>query len=218
MADPREPGILTVAGRCEHEGDRVKGSRFLAIVDVAAGVDDALARLAEARGRFPDATHHCWAWRGDGRDAFRWGDDGEPAGSAGRPMLAAIDGRGLSHTAVIVVRWFGGTKLGVGGLVRAYGAAAAEVIARAGVVFEPFTTDLDVTFDYGLSGAVQSVLTAHGQSPVDADYGAEVRLTLRVVDAEVAGIKADIEERTAGRARCVLRPGRGRVSSDAAPR
>ncbi|MCB9549908.1 MAG: YigZ family protein [Myxococcales bacterium] len=125
----------------------------MAIIDQAPTIDDALARLAEVRAAYPEATHHCYAWRGDGRDAFRWGDDGEPAGSAGRPMLAAIDGRGLSHTVVIVVRWFGGTKLGVGGLVRAYGAAAAEGLDAAGSVFEPFTTDLDVSFDYGLSRA-----------------------------------------------------------------
>lgn len=194
------PGVRTLATEGLFESERIKGSRFLTRVARAATVDVALALVAEARTTWPTATHHCWAWRGDGRDAWRYADDGEPAGSAGRPILAAIDGRGLQQVAVIVVRWFGGTKLGVGGLVRAYGEAAAEALDEAGSVFEPATTVVEVAFDYGLSGAVQGVLSAHEVTPEAADYGADVRLRLRVLDGQVAGLIADLTERTAGRA------------------
>lgn len=192
-------GLRTVAEPGVYEGDRVKGSRFVTRVERAATVDAALAVVAEARATWPDATHHCWAWRGDGRDAWRYADDGEPAGSAGRPILAAIDGRGLAQVVVVVVRWFGGTKLGVGGLVRAYGDAAAWALEAAGSVFEPFTTRLTLRFAYGLSGTVQSVLTAHAVAPEGADYGGEVCLHLRVPDGQVPGLIEDLIERTAGR-------------------
>src|SRR3546814_18000784 len=77
----------------------------------------------------PDATHNCWAWRIG--DDYRSNDDGEPAGTAGRPILAAIDGQGMDRVVVVVTRWFGGIKLGAGGLVRAYGGTAAECLRRA---------------------------------------------------------------------------------------
>lgn len=186
-----------------HESERIKGSRFVTRVDRAATVEGAQEVVAQARAAWPDATHHCWAWRGEGRDAWRYADDGEPAGSAGRPILAAIDGRSLAEVVVVVVRWFGGTKLGVGGLVRAYGDAAAEALEAAGRIFEPFTTRLAVRFGYGLSGPVQAVLTAHGVAPEVADYGTEVCLHLRVPDGQVSGLIGDLTERTAGRIQVV---------------
>ncbi|MFC6616804.1 IMPACT family protein [Deinococcus radiophilus] len=88
-----------------------------------------LAYLAELRAKYPDATHHCWAYRIG--ELYRFNDDGEPGGTAGAPILRAIEGQGVQHVMVIVVRYYGGVKLGTGGLVRAYGGAAAECLRTA---------------------------------------------------------------------------------------
>jgi uncharacterized YigZ family protein len=103
---------------------REKGSRFLAAVAPAADEAAAQAFLARLRGEHPDATHHCFAWRVGPGPRERASDAGEPAGTAGPPILAVLRGRGLRDVVAVVVRWFGGTKLGKGGLVRAYRDAA----------------------------------------------------------------------------------------------
>ncbi len=123
----------------------VKHSRFIAH---AAPVDDADgAATFMQRVHVADATHNCWAWRIG--DQYRSSDDGEPAGTAGRPILAAIDGQGFDRIAVVVVRWYGGIKLGAGGLVRAYGGCAAECLRLAPRValIEMATLQLHAPFD-----------------------------------------------------------------------
>lgn len=193
-------GRRTLAGRHVEEIPKVKGSRFWATIDRCATVEAALSLVDEVRARWPDATHHCWAWRGDGRDTWRYADDGEPSGSAGKPILSAIDGRALTDVAVVVTRYYGGTKLGVGGLIRAYGGCAAAALDAGDVVFVPDTTSIIITHPYDLSGPVQSVLTAHGQAAAEADYGAEVRVQIVVPDAEVEAFVLALRERCAGRA------------------
>lgn len=126
-AAPRNAPAREGRGECED-----RGSRFVAWVFRAPEETDALARLAALREEFPKARHHCWAWRSGAR--YRFSDDGEPGGTAGRPMLMALEGAGLDEAGVVCVRWFGGVKLGTGGLVRAYSAAAARAAAAAGRV------------------------------------------------------------------------------------
>jgi len=105
----------------------VRKSRFLANASSIATPDAALAFVAAAA--HADATHNCWAYRIG--QQYRFNDDGEPAGTAGKPILQAIDGQGLDEVVVVVTRWFGGIKLGAGGLMRAYGGAAAECLRSA---------------------------------------------------------------------------------------
>jgi len=105
----------------------IRKSRFLARAAPVDAAEKAAAFIARAGDH--DASHNCWAWRIGA--TYRFSDDGEPGGSAGRPILAAIDGQGLDRVAVVVSRWFGGIKLGVGGLVRAYGGCAAECLRVA---------------------------------------------------------------------------------------
>ena len=118
---------LTLQGPAQLQQD-IRKSRFLALAAPIEDAEAALAFIAQASTR--DATHNCWAYRIGAQ--YRFNDDGEPGGSAGRPILAAIDGQGLDRVAVVVTRWFGGVKLGVGGLVRAYGGCAAECLRLAG--------------------------------------------------------------------------------------
>ncbi len=122
MSDP----LPTLAQRCRHQED-IRKSRFLALAAPVDSAEQAMAFLREASD--PAATHNCWAYR-IGQD-YRFNDDGEPGGTAGRPILQAIEGQGMDRVAVLVTRWFGGIKLGAGGLARAYGGTAAECLRRA---------------------------------------------------------------------------------------
>ncbi len=116
----------TLAAPASHALE-ARHSRFLARATAVDSSDAALAWLADIAD--PDATHNCWAYRIG--DEYRSSDDGEPSGTAGRPILAAIDGQGYDRVMVVVTRWYGGIKLGAGGLVRAYGGSAAECLRTA---------------------------------------------------------------------------------------
>jgi len=118
------PHVLVAA--CRHVQD-IRKSRFLAQAAPAQAVEQAMAFLQEVAD--PAATHNCWAYR-IGQD-YRFNDDGEPGGTAGRPILQAIEGAGVDRVMVVVTRWYGGIKLGAGGLVRAYGGTAAECLRLA---------------------------------------------------------------------------------------
>ena len=118
--------LHTLAAACSHQAD-IRKSRFLAQAAPATSPELALAFVLAARDS--DATHNCWAYR-MGQD-YRSNDDGEPGGTAGRPILQAIEGQGIDEVVVVVTRWYGGIKLGAGGLVRAYGGTAAECLRLA---------------------------------------------------------------------------------------
>jgi uncharacterized YigZ family protein len=125
MSEP----LHTLVGACRH-AEEIRKSRFLAQAAPVTSTAQAQAFLREASDR--TATHNCWAWRIGAE--YRFNDDGEPGGTAGRPILQAIEGQGIDRVMVVVTRWYGGIKLGAGGLVRAYGGTAAECLRRAAQV------------------------------------------------------------------------------------
>lgn len=173
------------------EGDatatlKVDGSRFIA---EAIPVSDRTAvenSLQLVRDREHKATHHCSAYRlgRDGHD-FHYDDDGEPSGTAGQPILRQIDGRDLTNTLVVVTRYFGGTKLGTGGLVRAYGDAADAALARASIVERVVRTSVRVRFDYDDTRAAQQVLQRFDAEVDDSDYTEVTEWTVGVRASEV---------------------------------
>jgi uncharacterized YigZ family protein len=118
--------LETLASPWRHEED-IRKSRFLAQAAPAGTITEALTFIETVSD--PAATHNCWSYRIG--DAYRFNDDGEPGGTAGRPMLQAIDGQGCDRVVVVVTRWYGGIKLGAGGLARAYGGTAAECLRLA---------------------------------------------------------------------------------------
>ena len=118
--------FYTLAQPCWHQ-EEIKKSRFLAQAAPVESAEQAFLFVREVSD--PAATHNCWAYR-IGQD-YRFNDDGEPGGTAGRPILQAIEGQGMDHVVALVTRWYGGIKLGAGGLVRAYGGTAAECLRRA---------------------------------------------------------------------------------------
>ena len=187
----------TLAGPADHTLE-VKHSRFIAH---AAPVDDADAAAAfMQRVHVADATHNCWAWRIG--DAYRSSDDGEPAGTAGRPILAAIDGQGFDRVAVVVVRWYGGIKLGAGGLVRAYGGCAAECLRTAPrlPLVEMATVALHAPFD--ALGSVHAALPAALAIKRDETFDASgVRLLLELPADRVDDLKTRLRDATRDRVR-----------------
>ena len=176
----------------------VRHSRFLAQAVPVASPGDALAALPALST--PDATHNCWAFR-TGR-VYRSSDDGEPAGTAGRPILAAIDGQGLDQVLVVVTRWFGGIKLGAGGLVRAYGGAAAECLRTAERVPLVVYVEPSLDFRFEDTGLVHAALAAHGAERLEEVFDADgVHMRLRVRADEAASLADRLRDASRDRVR-----------------
>ena len=196
---PRET-YTTLEAEFRHEIDKIKGSRFIASLAPARDEAAAEAFLDRVRREFPDARHHCFAWRlGADGGRFRSSDDGEPSGSAGKPILMQLEGHELSDLVCVVTRWFGGTKLGVGGLMRAYGGAAGMACDRAPLREVTITRTVQVTHPYECSGAVKGLLSQFELEPLDAQYDAEVRFRLEVPIGRLEEFLVELSDRTAGR-------------------
>jgi len=178
-----------------------RGSKFLALARPADTVEAALAlRDAERRGHH-DATHHVFAVRLAGGE-FRWDDDGEPAGTAGRPVLAELEARELVDATVVVTRWFGGTKLGTGGLARAYGAAAARALDAARTRAVVAGEVRHVRYGFEDTGAVARVLARGDVLRGPDEYGpVEVRTEVRIRRGDGGALDRRLRDATGGRAR-----------------
>jgi uncharacterized YigZ family protein len=159
---------------------REKGSRFLAVVAPAADEAAAQEVLAALAAEHPDATHHCFAWRLGPEPRERAGDAGEPAGTAGVPILQVLRGRGLSDVVAVVVRWYGGTKLGKGGLARAYAAAARLAADELPVERRVPRVELALALPYERLGAVKRLVHPPEVELVAERYGERVELVLSV--------------------------------------
>jgi uncharacterized YigZ family protein len=164
----------------------VDGSRFLAEAAPVESREEAEAHLEAVRAREHKASHHCMAYRiGVEGDDFRYDDDGEPSGTAGRPLLRQIDARDLTNTLVVVTRYFGGTELGTGGLARAYGDAASAALDRAALVERVVRTPVRVQFDYDDTAPARRVLRQFDAVILESEYTAVTEWTVGVRASEV---------------------------------
>ena len=188
--------LHTLTGLASHAIE-VKHSRFLA---QAAPVDTTDAAQAWLREQGDSAaTHNCWAWRIGAE--YRSSDDGEPAGTAGRPILAAIDGQGFDRIVVVVTRWYGGIKLGAGGLVRAYGGAAAECLRTAPRVPVVEAVEARLRCPFEDTGAVHALIAAHGAEKLDEHYTEDgIELRVRLPASALDGLKTQLRDTTRNRA------------------
>ncbi|MFT5059681.1 MAG: putative YigZ family protein, partial [Planctomycetota bacterium] len=160
MAAPES--YRTPSAHFQYEPDKIKGSRFIADVSPVQNAEEAEAFVRLIRDQYPDACHHCYAWRtGMQGEVHRSSDDGEPSGSAGRPIAAQLEGHELTQLVVVVTRYFGGTKLGVGGLMRAYGGAAGQALDRVEVTTKIITEPVRFAYPYDCSGPVEGILHSH---------------------------------------------------------
>ncbi|MDV8001820.1 IMPACT family protein [Rhodococcus sp. IEGM 1408] len=179
-----------------------KRSRFLAVLRRCDDEEAARALVADLRRAHPAARHHCNAFLVDVPGSSRIersNDDGEPSGTAGTPMLEVLRGSGLTGVSAVVVRWFGGTKLGTGGLVRAYGAAVSRAVDeawRAGRVMEVTRTPAwTAQVDHSVAGGLEGAVRAAGAQVLGVEYGRRVALT---VAGELAVLGPILAARTSG--------------------
>ena len=157
------------------------GSRFIALAYPVETEEEVKAIVAGLRKQYHDARHHCYAYRlGYKGDVFRSSDDGEPSGSAGRPILGQIDSAGLSDVLVVVVRYFGGIKLGIPGLIRAYKTSTADALSQAQVVEKIAGVWLRLGFGYESMNAVMKVLKEMDLPQRAQDFGQQCSLEVRV--------------------------------------
>lgn len=200
---PEDPSLecrlLSISERQTFEIEAIKGSRFIAIVQPCRSIDLVQNLIDELWILHPKARHICWAFRGKGRDEFRWADDGEPTGTAGKPILNVIDGCQLSWVLVAVIRYFGGTKLGTGGLARAYSEATKAVIQQAHILSLTPKIDFKYTFDYHLERSIQHLLERCDARIKGAQYDTQVHLSCILSADRASEVESALIELSAGR-------------------
>ena len=175
----------------------VKKSRFLGITFPVETAEEAAERIAVIRRKYYDARHNCYAYRLVGAEKFS--DDGEPSQTAGKPMLDVLAGAGLTGALVVVTRYFGGTLLGTGGLVRAYTEAAQEAIKNSKVMEIRPRRTVACTVQYSDLGRIQYLFREEGLEP-SVDYREKILLTAEVPEEQVARLTEAITNATAGQA------------------
>lgn len=190
------PGMThTLTAPCTYQED-IKKSRFAAYAAPVATIDDAMRFFAEHSD--PEATHNCWAYR-IGQE-YRFNDDGEPGGTAGRPILQAIEGQDMDRVAVLVVRWYGGIKLGAGGLVRAYGGCAANCLRLGERTEIVDLATVRCACGFAEMALLKSRLAQAGAAIGQEDYNADgVVLTFTVPRAAVPDLEVTAANITRGR-------------------
>lgn len=183
-----------------------KKSRFIADIRPVSTEEEALAFIEEIRKKYWDARHHCYAYiLGERGQQSRCSDDGEPSQTAGRPMLDVLTGEGLTDVCAVVTRYFGGTLLGTGGLVRAYSGAVKEGLSQCVLMEKRPGRELAVTAGYGDVGKVQYLAAQAGIETLDTVYEADVRFSFLVSLEEEGGFVKKLTEGTSGRAK--IQPG-----------
>lgn len=176
---------------------RDRGSRFIGYAYPVRSTEDINAIIQQLKKEHHGARHHCYAWRlGPAGDAFRSNDDGEPSGTAGKPILNQLLSAGVTNTLVVVVRYFGGTLLGVSGLINAYRTAAAASLSNAKIVDRQIMEIYRLEFSYDAMNAVMKILKDHELSQWNQDFQLECSLEFSVRKSaadEVIGLLGKIQ-------------------------
>ena len=166
---------------------RDKGSRFLAFAFPAITEQEVKQHLEALRKQYYDATHHCYAWvLGFDKSAYRVNDDGEPSGTAGRPIYGQILSNDLTHILIVVIRYYGGTKLGVPGLINAYKTAAAEAIGKASIITKIVKEVYQIEYPYEAMNDVMKIIKEEILEVINNEFGTDcvIRLAIRHSQAE----------------------------------
>ena len=179
-----------------------KKSRFIATVRPVASEEEAAAFVEEMKKKYYDARHNCSAFViGSRAEVTRSSDDGEPGGTAGRPMLEVLLGSGVRNVAAVVTRYFGGTLLGTGGLVRAYSGVLKEALAKCGTARLRFGVRMQTRTDYNAAGKIQHILAGRQANIEDCVYAADVEMTVVVPAGEYDHLCREVREATGARAK-----------------
>lgn len=178
-----------------------KKSRFIANIFPAKSEEEALARITEIKKKHYDARHNCFAYViGNDNETERYSDDGEPSGTAGRPMLDILTGQGIHDAVAVVTRYFGGTLLGTGGLVRSYSAALKDGLDHCVLLEQHRGIRLCVHTDYNDMGKLQYLARTGGLAELDTVYADQVDMVLLVPSGQIDRVEREITDQTAGKA------------------
>jgi uncharacterized YigZ family protein len=188
-----------VKQQCRLE-DNVKGSRFIATARPVPSENDATAFIEEMKKEYHDATHNAYAWKvGIGRSQrYRYYDDGEPSGTAGLPILKSIDARSLSNVCIVVTRYFGGVKLGTGGLMRAYGKMAMDLLRTCDVEKRYFTETFSFTVSFDFVNVIHNIINTFGAELKDSQYGEKVTFVVEVRQSQGGAFRNKLNDSTNG--------------------
>ncbi|OOF37089.1 YigZ family protein [Rodentibacter heidelbergensis] len=182
--------------------EEIKKSRFITYLQHTTGLAEARAFWAKIKHEHPQARHHCWASvAGNPADSLQFGfsDDGEPAGTAGKPMLNALQGSGVGEVSAVVVRYFGGVLLGTGGLVRAYNSGVQQALKLLETVIKVEQSPFRLDCDYGQWGWVQLLCEKYQITILSQDFQAQIHLVLGINEKVLAPFSAELTEKSAGK-------------------
>ena len=185
----------------EGQGEVVeKKSRFIANIFPVNTEEEALERIGQIKKKHYDARHHCFAYvLGEKNEVERCSDDGEPSGTAGRPMLDLLVGAGVHDVLAVVTRYFGGTLLGTGGLVRAYSAATKEALENCEIRQKEVGYRMTIATDYVDLGKIQYLAAARELKEENVDYGENVSITYEVPETEIDAFEKELVDKTGGK-------------------
>ena len=184
--------------QCSEAEYTVNRSRFIGRCFPVESEEAALCLLGDIRKKHWDATHNCFAYRIGENAAARFSDDGEPGGTAGKPIMDVLTGRELTNVLCVVTRYFGGILLGAGGLVRAYSKSAADAVTKAGVVSYLPGTVLDIPMDYSRYGALEGFIRANAEVR-NVAFAQNVVVTVAVENTNLLKFMKEVTERSDGR-------------------
>lgn len=181
---------------------KVKGSKFIghaAPVETKTAAENFIATISK---QYHDASHNCFAYRiGLGDEIiFRYSDEREPSGTAGAPIYKVIESRELSNVAIVITRYFGGTKLGKGGLIRAYTECTQQTLAQASFIKKYTNITLILIFDYNLSGSITRTMSRFGVKVLESSYGNDVKLKIQIPKSLDQAFKKAVQDATSGKA------------------
>ncbi len=181
---------------------KIEGSRFIADIFPVASEEDSRSKLEFVRKKYFDATHHCFAYViGVEKKTVRYSDDGEPSGTAGVKIHSVIRSKDLSDILIIVTRYFGGTKLGIGGLGRAYGDAADLGISRAKIITKAVVQELHIEFPFSETNPVMNIIRSHKLKHADTKYSENRSIiTLHLLSSQIPSIQELFVNATRGSA------------------
>jgi uncharacterized YigZ family protein len=195
-----------IPARCIETELSDHNSRFITSAGPAFSVEEAQKFISKIKGKYPDASHHVPAYLiGHGSSTIaHCSDDGEPSGTAGRPALSVLQGSGIGDVVTVVTRYFGGTKLGTGGLVRAYGDSIRQLLKELPLARRVATTTLMFVIPYTLFEQTQLIIANHSGRVRDKAFGADITLSVRVADEHLDSFKHKMIELSRGQIEFIL--------------
>lgn len=181
--------------------EEIKKSRFITRLAHTPGVEAAKAFVAQMRAEYPDARHHCFAWVAgapDDSQQLGFSDDGEPAGTAGKPMLAQLMGSGVGEITAVVIRYYGGVKLGTGGLVKAYGGGVQQALTQLITLRKVPLTEYTLQCDYAQLVGVEALVKQYDGLIVHSDFQAVVQLRIALAPSQLPDFSAKLTDFSRG--------------------